>query len=218
MRQQAECLGVTLSVGLATNVCQKAFMVNVNNLAAVLSRKPASTNHAVKMTRVKWCYGFLILFTWKWLFFCVCRIFHATANGVHYGSYVFKRGENALILHIKALHTLKLELSYNLDDFHLFISRPSCYMCEVDSCLTLQNQIFFFPGMHPLSCTLKLPQSHTAISVKDSGVQKCSLKQEFLSAFSPEQRDPTSHEAPTDTKNRLWRVKSVELLSILHEN
>lgn len=51
MRQQAECLGVTLSVGLATNVCQKAFMVN--NLAAVLSRKPASTNHAVKMTRVK---------------------------------------------------------------------------------------------------------------------------------------------------------------------
>lgn len=53
MRQQAECLGVTLSVGLATNVCQKAFMVNVNNLAAVLSRKPASTNHAVKMTRVK---------------------------------------------------------------------------------------------------------------------------------------------------------------------
>lgn len=131
MRQQAECLGVTLSVGLATNVCQKAFMVNVNNLAAVLSRKPASTNHAVKMTRVKWCYGFLILFTWKWLFFCVCRIFHATANGVHYGSYVFKRGENALILHIKALHTLKLELSYNLDDFHLFISRPSCYMCEV---------------------------------------------------------------------------------------
>lgn len=44
---------MTLSVGLATNVCQKAFMVNVNNLAAVLSRKPASTNHAVKMTRVK---------------------------------------------------------------------------------------------------------------------------------------------------------------------
>lgn len=33
---------------------------------------------------------------------------------------MFKRGENALILHIKALHTLKLELSYNLDDFHFF--------------------------------------------------------------------------------------------------
>lgn len=42
-----------------------------------------------------------------------------------------KEGKNALILHIKALHTLKLELSYNLDDFHFFISRPSCYMCEV---------------------------------------------------------------------------------------
>lgn len=37
---------------------------------------------------------------------------------------VFKRGENALILHIKALHTLKLELCYNSDDFHFF-HKPS---------------------------------------------------------------------------------------------
>lgn len=72
MRQQAECLGVTLSVGLATNVCQKAFMVNVNNLAAVLSRKPASTNHAVKMTRVKCdAMAFCFCLHGSDLFFCM---------------------------------------------------------------------------------------------------------------------------------------------------
>lgn len=62
-------------------------MVNVNNLAAVLSRKPASTNHAVKMTRVKCdAMAFCFCLHGSDYFFCVCRIFHVTANGAHYGS------------------------------------------------------------------------------------------------------------------------------------
>lgn len=165
-----------------------------------------------------WLFAFVYM---EVIIFFVCRIFHVTANGVNYGSYVFKRGETHWF------HTSKLCTHSSLSSptirmiFIFFIRCPSCYTCEVGRFMFDTSElieIFLFPGMHPPSCTLRFPQSHTAISVKDSGVQKCSLMQEFLLAFSPEQRDPTSHEAPTDTKNRLWRVKSVELLFILYEN